>query len=309
MRKFVLVHRFVLPGKLPKLKSIMITLLFCLVIVTVLMLKWGFEKPPLKATWIWETTNLTEDKDDMLAFAQAQGINVIFLHIDRKSSDFEPYRAFVEEAHGLGIEVEALGGDPTWGLARHQQEVESFVAWIEDYQRTMGERAAFDGIHVDIEPYLLKEWEADRDDVMRQWMENVEYLVKQVKQGSDLRVSADLPFWLHKIDVGDNGNAGAWMIEQFDRVVLMNYRNFAIGDNGIVTNALPMIREGTLAGKPVIIGLETAPTNEGEHVTFFGQSVGSLHQQMQLSHFVLRWHIGYAGFSIHDYKSWKELTQ
>ena len=223
----------------------MITLLSCIVIATVLMLKWGLEKPPVKGTCVWDTKTWMKVNSNMLDFAEDQGVNVIFLHIDRKSKDFKPYRSFVEEAHGLGIEVEALGGDPTWGLTGYQQEIESFIGWIEDYQSAVGGRAAFDGIHVDIEPYLLKEWEQDRDDVVRQWMGNVEFLVKKVKQGVSLRVSADLPFWIHKIPAPHNGSVGAWMIEQLDRVVLMDYRNFAIGKNGIIDNALPMIREGT----------------------------------------------------------------
>ncbi|MFD0711807.1 SGNH/GDSL hydrolase family protein [Paenibacillus sp. GCM10027626] len=304
----MLVLKLVPPRKQTFVKIIMITLLCCMVIATVLMVKWGSEKPPVKATWVWDTTTLMEDKSKMLAFAEEQGVNVIFLHIDREK-DFEPYRAFVEEAHGLGIEVEALGGDPAWGLTDYQQEIESFIGWIEDYQRAAVERAAFDGVHVDIEPYLLKEWEQDRDDIVRQWMGNMEFLVQKVKQDVSLRVSADLPFWIHKIPARDYGSVGAWMIEQLDRVVLMNYRNFAVGENGIIANALPMIKEGTRAGKPVIIGLETAPTDEGEHTTFYGKGISSLNRQMQLSHFVMRWYSGYQGFSIHDYKSWKEASE
>ncbi|MCQ6561576.1 hypothetical protein NNL21_23070 [Paenibacillus mendelii] len=286
----------------------MIALLSCMAVATVLMLKWGFEDPPVKATWVWDTTDLMKDKDTILAFAQEQGVNVIFLHIDR-SKDFEPYRAFVEEAHGSGIEVEALGGDPSWGLTGYREEIASFIEWIEDYQRAAGGEAAFDGIHVDIEPYLLKEWEEDQDDVVRQWTGNMKYLVKKVKQGVSLRISADLPFWIHKIPDRQSGSLGAWMIEQLDRVVLMDYRNFAIGKNGIIDNALPMVREGTKAGKPVIIGLETAPTDEGEHTTFHGQGTSSLHRQMRLSHIFMRWYSGYQGFSIHDYTSWKEVSE
>jgi len=261
------------------------------------------------ATWIWDTTTLTKDKTNMLAFAEDQGVNVIFLHIDRKSADFEPYRAFVEEAHGRGIEVEALGGDPTWGLTDYRQEIEAFLGWMEDYQSAAGEQAAFDGIHVDIEPYLLEEWEQVREDIVRQWMENVEVLVDWARQDASLRISADLPFWIHQIPARHRESLGAWMIERFDRIVLMNYRNFAIGKNGIIDLALPMIREGTRAGKPVIVGLEMGPTDEGENVTFYGKGTSSLHRQMQLSHLFLRWHAGYQGFSIHDYKNWKEAAE
>jgi len=292
-----------------KLKMILISTLIVMAITTVLMLQWKSEKPPVRATWVWDTTTLTKDKGQMLAFAEEQGVNAIFLHIDRESKDFESYRAFIEEAHESGIEVEALGGDPTWGLTGYRQEIDSFIGWIEGYHNAVGEQAEFDGIHMDIEPYLLKQWERDREDVVRQWMENVEYLVDKAKREASLRVSADLPFWIHKIPARPNASLGAWMIERLDRVVLMNYRNFAIGKNGIIDNALPMIREGTRAGKPVIIGLETAPTDEGEHVTFYGKATSSLHRQMRLSHLFLRWHAGYHGFAIHDYKSWKEAAE
>lgn len=287
-----------------------ILLLASLLIASVLGLKWGFESPPVKATWVWDKTSITTGQAKLLAFAKEQSVNVIFLHIDRKSRDFEPYRAFVEKAHDAGIEVEALGGDPTWGLTGYQEEIQSFIGWIEDYQNAADKRAAFDGIHVDIEPYLLKEWEQDREGIVRQWMDNMNDLVETAKRATALRVSADLPFWIHEVAVpGSEMNAGAWMLDRFDRVVLMDYRNFAIGNNGIVANALPMVKEGTRRGKPVIIGLETAPTNEGEHTTFYGEGTSSLHRQMRLSHLILRWHAGYQGFSIHDYKSWKEALE
>ncbi|MFC5405372.1 hypothetical protein [Cohnella soli] len=293
------------------LKRIMITMLICLVIATVLMLKWGLEKPPIKGTWVWDTTTLMQDKSKMLAFAEEQGVNVIFLHIDRKSEDYEPYRVFVEEAHRLGIEVEALGGDPAWGLTDHVEDIEAFIGWMKGYQSAAGEQAAFDGIHVDIEPYLLKEWDQDRGDIVRQWMGNVDDLVKMAKRDLILRVSADLPFWIHTIPAGDSGsgNVGAWMLERLDRVVLMDYRNFAIGGNGIIANALPMIKEGTQAGKPVLIGLEMVPSDEGEHISFYKKGESSLHRQMQLSHIVMRWYAGYEGFAIHDYKNWEKASR
>jgi len=298
-----------IPRKGSVLPIVLIASLICAAVATVPMLKWKSEKPPVLATWVWDTTTLTKDKDRLLAFAEEQGVNAIFLHVDRETADFEPYRSFVEEAHGLGIEVEALGGDPTWGLTDYRREIDSFLEWMDDYHRAAGEQAAFDGIHMDIEPYLLREWERDRADVVRQWMENVEYLVAKAKQDASLRVSADLPFWLHRIPARDGGSLGAWMVERLDRVVLMNYRNFAIGENGIVDLALPMIREGTRAGKPVLVGLETGPTDEGEHVTFFGKGTSSLLRQMQWSHIFLRWHNGYGGFSIHDYENWKEASE
>lgn len=273
-------------------------------------LKWGFESPPVKATWVWDQSSVTTDQAKVIDFAKKQGVNVIYLHIDRKSKDFEPYRAFVQKAHDSGIEVEALGGDPTWGLTGYQEEVHTFIRWIEDYQNTVDKRAAFDGIHVDIEPYLLKEWQQDQSKIVRQWMDNMNDLVETAKRTTSLRVSADLPFWIHEVVAPDSEtNVGAWMLDQFDRVVLMDYRNFAIGENGIVANAMPMVKEGTKRGKPVIIGLETAPTNEGEHTTFYGEGNTSLRRQMRLSHLMLRWHAGYQGFSIHDYASWKKATE
>lgn len=296
-------------SKVKLIKIILIAVLVCTAIATVLMLRRQFERPPVIATWVWDTKSLMQDKNSMLAFAEGQGVNVIFLHVDRKSEDFEPYRAFIEEAHELGMEVEALGGDPTWGLTEYRQEIDSFIEWLEDYCQAVGERAAFDGIHVDIEPYLLEEWERERDEVVRQWMGNVAYLVDRMKPHASSRISADLPFWIHKVPTREDVSLGAWMLDRLDRVVLMNYRNFAIGENGIIDNALPMIKEGTRAGKPVIIGLETAPTDEGEHVTFYGQGTADMHRQMQLSHMFMQRYSGYGGFSIHNFKSWREASE
>lgn len=280
-----------------------------MIVAAMAPLRWEETRPEVMATWVWESTEWMDDGGRMLSFAQEQGVNVIFLHIDRTSQELEPYRRFIEQAHRSGIEVEALGGDPSWGLSAHRQEVDAFLRWIEDYQRTAGEQARWDGVHVDIEPYLLEEWEQERKRVIREWRDTAAYVAHWVRTELSLRVSADVPFWIHSIDDEQGDSLGTWMLEQFDRVVLMNYRNFALGRNGMMESALPMVQEGTRLGKPVLIGLETGPTEEGAHTTFYGQGISSLQQQMGITHLFMRRYSGYQGFSVHDYKNWRAAVE
>ncbi|WP_270168752.1 hypothetical protein [Paenibacillus sp. SYP-B4298] len=280
-----------------------------MIIAALLSLKWEEERPEVLATWVWESTDWMDDGGRLLSFAKEQGVNVIFLHIDRTSQDMEPYRRFIEQAHRLGIEVEALGGDPSWGLAAYRQEVEAFLRWIEGYQRSAPEQARWDGVHVDIEPYLLEEWEQERATVVREWRESAAYVAHWVRKELSLRVSADVPSWIHTIDDEQGESLGTWMLEQFDCIVLMNYRNAALGHNGIMDRALPMVQEGTRLGKPVLIGLETGPTDEGAHTTFYGQDSSSLWQQMSITHLFMQWYSGYQGFSIHDYRNWRAAAE
>lgn len=115
----------------------------------------------------------------------------------------------------------------------------------------------------------------------------------------------DVPFWLYKWKVPDTEiSLSAWLLERFDCLVIMDYRNFALGMNGIVDNALPILSEATALNKQIIVAVETARSTEGDHVSFYSLSEDIMKQELQTAHDELSRYASYAGMAIHDYKSW-----
>ena len=80
----------------------------------------GFKSPTegVKATWVWQTELIEDGGEQLLDFAGQEGINLIYLQINRDLPK-GTYEQFIQNAHAGGIAVHALGGDPRWALLRH----------------------------------------------------------------------------------------------------------------------------------------------------------------------------------------------
>lgn len=259
-----------------------------------------------KGTWIWDSNILKQDQDKMINFATINGVTSIYLQVD-KDIDSAIYEGFIRKAKSEGIQVEALEGRPEWAKRAKQGDIQKFIAWVKAYNSSVGPEASFTGLHLDIEPYALREWTTDNKTILESWMDNLRLIEKETK-GSGLKIAIDVPFWLHSIKVpGKDYSMSAWMLEKFDCLVIMNYRNQALGSDGIVENAQAMLREASTLKKKVIVAVETVKSTEGPQVSFYSMSREVMEKELQSAHNQLAHYASYAGFAIHDLKSWQDL--
>ncbi|MFE0555479.1 copper amine oxidase N-terminal domain-containing protein [Paenibacillus sp. NPDC058910] len=259
-----------------------------------------------KGTWIWDSNILKQDQDKIISFARIKGLTDIYLQVDR---DIDPaiYEGFIRKAKSEGIQVEALEGRPEWAYRSKQEDIQKFIAWVKAYNAAVGPEASFSGLHFDIEPYALSEWTKDNKKILESWMDNLRLIEKETK-GSGLKIAIDVPFWLNTINVpGKDYSMSAWMLEKFDCLVIMNYRNYALGSNGIVKNAQAILREASTLKKKVVVAVETLESKEGPRVSFYSMSSEVMEKELQSAHNQLAHYTSYAGFAIHDFKSWKDM--
>lgn len=259
-----------------------------------------------KGTWIWDSNIIKQDQDIIISFAKMKGVTSIYLQVDR---DIDPaiYEGFIRKTKSEGIQVEALEGRPEWAYKSKQEEIQKFIAWVKAYNSSVGPEASFSGLHFDIEPYALSEWTKDNTTILESWMDNMRLIEKETK-GSGLKIAIDVPFWLNTINVpGKDYSMSAWMLEKFDCLVIMNYRNHALGSNGIVENAQAMLREASTLKKKVVVAVETLISKEGPRVSFYSMSSEVMEKELQSAHNQLAHYASYAGFAIHDFKSWQDM--
>ncbi|RXZ82073.1 copper amine oxidase N-terminal domain-containing protein [Paenibacillaceae bacterium] len=260
-----------------------------------------------KGTWIWDSSIIEQEQEEILSFASKHDVNAIYLHINR---DLAPkvYQDFVRSAKEKQISVEALAGRPEWGLKANQEPIQKFMDWVLQYNASATSNERFDGFHFDIEPYLLAEWKTNPTTVLEQWIHNLRFIEAEAK-GSGLKITLDVPYWLNNFKVpGTSYSLSAWMLEKFDGLVIMNYRNHALGKNGIIDNAKAMLREATLLNKQVIVAVETAKNTESDRTSFYSKSVDFMEQELQTAHQHFSPYASYAGMAIHDYKSWSMMV-
>jgi hypothetical protein len=259
-----------------------------------------------QGTWIWDATIIKTDQDQILQFARDNQLTAIYLQID-KDIPQPVYQNFIRRAKEKQIKVEALDGRPQWAFTYNQKQIKDFVSWVKTYNATVGSEERFEGLHFDIEPYVLAEWKTNNKLVIENWMENIRFIERETK-GSGLKITLDIPFWLHLVKIPDsNYSLSAWLLEKVDTVVIMDYRNVALGNDGIVANAHTILREASTLKKKVIVAVETAPSSEGALTTFYSLSTGAMKAELQIAKEKLSHYSSYEGFAIHDYKSWTEL--
>lgn len=125
-----------------------------------------------RAMWVWGTASKivsdAQTQNDFFAFIAAPhgdtSIRINRLYFFGDSLDLSrgavPVRAFIKRAHDAGIAVEYLTGDSSWALTSMGSNATSRVDKVIAFNAGGSDR--FDGVHFDIEPYLLPSWKTNR---------------------------------------------------------------------------------------------------------------------------------------------------
>ncbi|MCQ4088213.1 hypothetical protein [Saccharibacillus sp. JS10] len=255
------------------------------------------------STWVWNPWSLRASSDDLLTFAVSNKISTLYLQIDAEM-EISDYTTFIRKASAKQIQVYALDGAPAWATDRSLPQ--AFVNWLSAYQASAKKDEKFAGIHIDVEPYLLPQWESDREALLRSWKSSTQIILQGAKSLS-LRAEADIPFWFHEHQMPDeNRTLSSWMIDRFDGVTIMAYR-----DSGaqIIEVAKTQLAEAEKLGKPLRIAVETNPSSETPQVTFYEEGAPFLNSQLETVRQALGSSPSFAGFAVHDYEGWKKLQK
>jgi hypothetical protein len=140
----------------------------------------------------------------------------------------------------------------------------------------------FDGIHLDVEPYLLPGFNGPRHtEILEGYLELLLKVGAQAHRAK-LIIGADIPFWYSELDEfthdvstirfrGITKPTYQHIIDNVDNVAVMSYRTTSSGMDGIVAHSLGEIRYAQQAGKTVFVGLETGPIFDERVLTFRGR--------------------------------------
>ncbi|MWV45109.1 hypothetical protein GRF59_15905 [Paenibacillus sp. HJL G12] len=282
-----------------KAKPRMVLVVCCLLLLPFLFKSSSMEEH--KATWLWDAS-LIENPGKILAFCKEQGVDVIFLQI-QKNVEADQYRHFIAAAQQEDISVHALDGRPQWAYQEQQKEADGFIEWVLDYNDKASPEERFAGIQLDVEPYQLRRWEREQSSVVSEWSRNMEKWTDMGRRGG-LYMSAAVPFWLGKVEAADSsGNLSRWMLGRFDALAVMSYR-----DSGekMVDLSKGMLSEADELGKSVWIGMELGDTEEGSHVSFFGKPLPVMEEEMKNVYRLSDSYSSFAGLAVHHYEAWHE---
>nr|WP_154960114.1 hypothetical protein [Paenibacillus xylanexedens] len=260
---------------------------------------------PVRGTWVWDTTQIRNNAQDILSFAKANNINTIYLQMNRDIKIPE-YKNFIRLARAQNIAVDIMDGRSAWGLTESREQIASFMDWIEAYQAQALANEKFAGIHLDIEPHVHPQWKINQASVITQWQGNVNYIIDRAAR-MKMPVAADLPFWLDNYKIpGSTMAVSSWMIRKFDSITIMAYRDTAAAIYNVAKDELI---DAASVGKKISIAVETKQSKEGDFITFYEEGDAYMEEQLKLVEKMASTHASFNGFSVHEYSSWKTLRK
>ncbi len=196
-----------------------------LIIGVILVVLVGFiyfnssEESMMYSTWIWDTSLITDDISEF----NDNNIDNVYLYIDTSVSIESLYNK-VKILVDNDIDVEFLFGDPNYILPNQTLELDKIYDYIESFNNEYIDYQV-KTVHVDVEPYILNDWESKQDLRVLQFQDYIN-LVKEKFNGYLLNI--DVPFWYDEIIYDNeygNGDLFKYLTNIVDGITIMAYND------------------------------------------------------------------------------------
>jgi len=238
---------------------------------------------PYHSMWVWNTNDLLKSAGAaarLFDFCSRTGLKEIYLSVDFDLSpghaipaaipNAGPYGNFLNAAHQRGLRVEALAGAPVWAARAYHARAVGAVRAILGFNARMPPEDRFDGIHFDVEPYLLLGFAVPsyQKPLLEAYLEMVAECAAAARKGH-VAFTCDIPWWFYPVTPaareqftvafrGTEKTVGQHVTDLLDSVTIMDYRNEADGAGGIITFGIPALAYAAKVHKKIRIGLETS---------------------------------------------------
>ncbi len=121
---------------------------------------------------------------------------------------------------------------------------------------------------------------------------------------------ADIPFWFDTLThtyKSQTKPLNQHVQDIVDQVVIMDYRDFAVGNDGIIYHAEDEVAYANAIGKSIIIGVETNAAGL-DKVSFIEEGEAIMETELVIveQHFSVNQ--AFDGFAIHDYLGYKTMA-
>lgn len=184
-----------------RVKSIGITFLtvfVCMVALAVLgaLKPWQKgEKPKEFGCFSWSQEVIEEEeREALLDCIRQAGISTIYQEFSKESlvSEEKKVEQFVTRMKKQNVKVYALIGKAEWAYDKEGKELVEYLQCLVEYNGKNGDETKILGVMVDVEPYLLEEW--DEGEEARQKL--MEDYVSGIERAYIYALQNQLKFWV-----------------------------------------------------------------------------------------------------------------
>lgn len=287
----------------------------------------------VRAMWIWSESsaivNTASAQEEFFSFVKAPKgdasarINRIFLNGDSfdytSNSTKTALRAFLKKAHDNGLAVEFLTGNSKWVLSGQEgNAITRCERMIAFNAGSSDPKERYDGMHLDIEPYLLAEWKLNtgsgtdgyNDELQSNYMSILNACKQKMKEsGQKVTLSVDIPTWFSSSvsDIWKPLNAENTPV---DYLTFMNYFDteatflYGYGGSNKSGGVGPNLAKG--GNLPMVFGAETIHLDPVS-ITFFEEGFAAMENVFDRAEEVFAKDARFAGTAVHHYRTLKEL--
>lgn len=260
------------------------------------------------STWLWNTSEIINNSDDIINFLVKNNVKVLYLQIDY-SINHENYRNFISKATKNNIIVEALDGSPDWVSANGTNLQNNFFDWLTIYQKASSLNEQFKGVHLDVEPYLNYNYSNNPNKEIG----NYQDFLLSSKNSCDqlnLNLGIDIPFWFNEVSyntIYGSGNLTEWIFQNIKTISIMAYRDIADGDNGINKISETEMNLCQKYNVKATIAVETGNVPDTTFVTFFEEGQSYMYNELNSVYTNYGTNSYFNGFAIHYLDSWMNM--
>ncbi len=299
--------------------------------------------PPLSfenkeyGTWVWVSPiEMTQTyRDSIVRSARENGINVIYVTIDdyldvhqlpegplkesKKANYSQALESLIKTASVNGIQIDVEGGGRDWGEPSERDKGYALVKYAIEYNASHS-NYLIRGFQYDIEPYILPEYQTNKVEILTNFLEIVDQTAFLLKD-SNLRFSVAIPhFYDHtheatpQIDFkGSLKHPFGHLLSILDSrpsnsIIIMAYRNFFIGANGVKELVEAEMVETSQGNHPtkIIVAQETGQI-EPAYVSYFGHTKAYYASQVLLIKAEYQKHPSFGGVAVHHLDTFLNL--
>lgn len=127
-------------------------------------------------SWDSEVTSV-EEADDLERCMDRCGVTSVYQEFDRESLETGEASGFVSRMGRKAVKVYALMGQAEWAYEENGDSLIGRIKTVAAYNKQQPDKARLAGVMVDVEPYLLDEWD-EGEDARRELMEGYLSCVK-----------------------------------------------------------------------------------------------------------------------------------
>jgi hypothetical protein len=251
------------------------------------------------ATWLWDTLAVASspaELDRLTEFCRRNGVEAAYVSMNAAA------RANLRGGSGLGdalaqlaasgVRVSALLAENSWALPDGRTALEEAV----DDLTAVGDAGHITGIHLDIEPHALAEWDeaGGPEALVRDLADAVEAVRRRMQEaGADLKLEVDVPVFYDRVAPEELRR----IMAAADGIVLMAYEVTDL--ERVISSVEPELEMGRDTGCEVRVALRAAdwPTAEA-----LAGAIGKLQAA-----FAER--VAFAGVAVHDYTDWAGMPE